>query len=290
MSGFWSAWIILLTSITIVGITWILLSNRHRSSEEETTGHIFDGIEEYDNPLPGWWLWGFLFTIVFGIGYLIIYPGFGHFSGVLGWTGVGQYEKAVDKANKEHGPMYQRLAATEIPELAQDEQAMRMARRLFNDSCAQCHGSDARGGRGYPNLTDKFWQWGGEPAQIKATIDGGRQAAMPSWQAALGDQGVAETSEYVLQLSGRNAEPTMAKAGEKHFQTYCVACHGAEGGGNPMLGAPALNDSNWLYGGTRGAIRATLREGRNGIMPAQHDLLYPEKVHLLAAYVYSLSN
>ena len=289
MSGFWSAWIILLTTITIAGVTLVLLKNRHRDSDKETTGHVFDGIEEYENPLPGWWLWGFLFTIVFGIGYLIIYPGLGNFSGALGWSGVGQYEKAVEQANEKYGPIYERVAATPIPELAQDEAAMRMGQRIFNDRCAQCHGADAGGSRGYPNLTDNIWQWGGEPEQIKTTLIGGRRAVMPAWQAALGDQGIAEVTEYLLQLSGRNAEATMASAGQLKFQTFCVACHGADGAGNVMMGAPALNDNNWLYGGSRGAIRQTLHEGRNGMMPAQGDALYPAKIHLLAAYVYSLS-
>ena len=290
MSGFWSAWIILLTTITIVGVTWILLANRHRDSDKETTGHIFDGIEEYENPLPGWWLWGFLLTIIFGVVYLIVYPGMGNFAGAFGWTGVGQYEESVERANKQYGPMYERMLATPIPELAKDPDAMRMGRRLFNDSCAQCHGADAGGSRGYPNLTDNIWQWGGEPEQIKTTLIQGRNAAMPPWQAILGDQGIAEVTEYVLQISGRSAEPTLATAGETQFQTYCAACHGPLGEGNVMLGAPALNDNNWLYGGSRGAIRQTLREGRNGVMPAQQELLYPAKIHLLAAYVYSLSD
>ena len=290
MSGFWSGWIILLTLIVLVGATWLLFGNRYRAGDQETTGHEFDGIEEYDNPLPAWWLWGFVITIVFGVLYVMIYPGLGSFKGALGWSGVSQYEAEQDKARKQYGPIYQKYASMSIADVAKDPEAMRMARRLFSDNCSQCHGSDARGGRGYPNLRDGVWQWGGEPEQILATISNGRQAAMPAWQAVIGDQGIAEVTEYVLSLSGVSHDEATAAAGAKRFATFCAACHGADAKGNAALGAPSLADNVWLYGGSRTAIRETLRQGRNGVMPAQKDRLYPEKVHLLAAYVYGLKD
>jgi cytochrome c oxidase cbb3-type subunit 3 len=289
MSSFWSGWIILLTAFTIAAITWLLFSNRYSSGKEgETTGHVYDGIEEYDNPLPAWWLWMFVLSIVFGVSYLLLY-GLGNFSGALGWTQNNQYEAEITDADEKYGPVYDRYAAMSIEELSKDPQAMRMAGRLFNSDCAQCHGSDAKGGMGYPNLTDNDWLWGGEPEQIKATLVNGRQAAMPAWEAILKEQGVNEVSEYVLKLSGQDFDAAMATAGEKQYNIYCVACHGAEGKGNTMMGAANLTDDVWLYGGTRSRIRDTLIKGRNGQMPAQKDTLYPEKIHLLAAYVYSLS-
>ncbi len=290
MSSFWSGWIILLTAFTIAAITWLLFSNRYSSGKEgETTGHNYDGIEEYDNPLPAWWLWMFVLSIVFGVGYLILY-GLGNFSGVLGWTQDNQYQAELAKADEKYGPVYDRYAAMSIEDLSKDPQAMRMAGRLFNSDCSQCHGSDAKGGMGYPNLTDNDWLWGGDPEQIKTTLVNGRQAAMPAWEAILKESGVHEVSEYVLKLSGQEYDAEMAAAGEKQYNTYCLACHGPEGKGNTMMGAANLTDDIWLYGGTRSRIRETLIKGRNGQMPAQKDTLNPEKIHLLAAYVYSLSH
>jgi cytochrome c oxidase cbb3-type subunit 3 len=290
MSSFWSGWIILLTGFTIVATVWLLFSSRYSAGDGGTTGHEYDGIEEFDNPLPAWWLWMFVLTIVYSIGYLVVYPGMGTFAGTFGWTQVNQYDAEVAKANSKYGPVYQKYAAMSIEDVAKDEQAMRMAGRLFRDNCAQCHGSDAKGSMGFPNLADNNWIWGGEAEQIKTSITSGRQAAMPAWGPILKEQGVHEVAEYLLSLGGRQADAQMAAAGEQHYNTYCVACHGADGTGNPMMGAPNLSDETWLYGGSRKRIRETLNNGRNGQMPAQEDVLYAEKIHLLSAYVYSLSN
>lgn len=289
MSSFWSGWIILLTSIMIIATVWVLFGNRYRTGEEETTGHIYDGIEEYDNPLPAWWLWMFVLSIVFAIGYLIVFPGLGNYKGTLDWSQKSRYEAEVAEANATYGPIYQRYAAMKIEDVASDSEAMRMAGRLFGDNCAQCHGSDGRGSRGYPNLTDQNWLWGGEPAQIEASITHGRQGGMPGWEAALEPQGVNEVAEYILNISGRQADAEMVSAGEQHYKVYCVACHGPSGKGNSAIGAPNLTDDSWLYGGSRMQIRTSVAKGRSGVMPAQAELLYPEKIHLLAAYVYSLS-
>jgi cytochrome c oxidase cbb3-type subunit 3 len=292
MSLFWSAWIIVLTTLFTAGITWLLLVNRKskNSHGDGTTGHAYDGIEEYDNPLPAWWFWGFVLSIVFAVGYVIAYPALGSFPGLLGWTQEGQLQEELDAAQAKYGPLFAALAAKPIPELAQDPQAMKMGQRLFANNCAQCHGSDARGSFGFPNLTDNEWLWGGEPEQIVHTITHGRQGTMPGWSAALGDVGVRQVTAYVTTLSGRQADAADAEAGQKHFGMYCVACHGVDGKGNPALGAPDLTDDVWLYGGSPLMISQTVRAGRNGVMPAHNEILADDKIHVLAAYVYSLSH
>lgn len=290
MTSFWSMWIIVLTTITIVGITWILFANRKREqkSPDETTGHEYDGIQEFDNPLPAWWFYMFVITIVWGIGYLIVYPGMGNFPGVLGWTQVGQYDRQVAAADEKFRDMRDRYLALTVEEIASDPAVRKMGMRMFANNCAQCHGADAKGSYGFPNLSDSDWIYGGDPATIKATLVNGRQAAMPAWGDILGDQGIADVTQYVLSLNGRDADAAQAAAGEKQFQTYCVACHGADAKGNPALGSPNLANGIWLYGGTAEQIAHTLRAGRNGVMPAFKDTLSEDKIHILTAYVYGL--
>lgn len=290
MSSFWSGWIIVLTTITLVGVVWVLFANRTRPGGQEKTGHVYDGIEEYDNPLPAWWFMMFVITIVFAIGYLIAYPGMGNFKGLLGWTEIKQYQHEVAEAKAKYGPIFARFGAMPIKEVAADEQAIKMGRRIFANNCAQCHGSDARGGFGFPNLTDNDWLYGGKPQTIEQTITNGRNGAMPAWGPVLGTKGVDEAVAYVRQLSGHKSDPTAAAAGDKIFHTYCVACHGPDGKGNHAIGAPNLTDNIWLYGGTPALLRQTISNGRNGHMPAHKELLGKDKIHLLAAYVYALSH
>ena len=292
MTSFWSMWIIILTSITIVGITWILFANRKREQQttDKTTGHEYDGIQELDNPLPAWWFYMFVITIVWGVGYLIIYPGMGNFPGILGWTQIEQHDREVSAADEKFRAMRDRYLALPVEEIATDPAVLKMGMRMFGNNCAQCHGADAKGAYGFPNLTDNDWIYGGDPAAIKATLVNGRQAAMPAWQQILGDQGIAETTEYLLQINSRDADEAQAEVGEKHFATYCAACHGADGKGNPMLGAPNLTNGIWLYGGNREQIAHSLRAGRNGQMPAFQDTLSEDKIHIITAYVYSLNN
>lgn len=291
MTTFWSNWVIVLTTITILGLVWILAANRKRPQEmDKTTGHSYDGIEEYDNPLPAWWFAMFVITIVWGIGYLIFYPGMGNFKGVLGWTQIEQHDREVAAAEQQYRAMRDRYLALPVEEIARDPKVMRMGQRLYSNNCSQCHGLDARGAYGFPNLADNDWLWGGTPEAIKHTLVQGRQAAMPPWQSALGDTGIAETTEYVLSLNGRSADADKAERGKKHFQTYCVACHGAEGKGNIAMGAPNLTNGIWLYGGTEEQIAHTLRLGRNGKMPAYGEALTEDKIHILTAYIYGLSN
>lgn len=296
MSTFWSIWIIVFTAITIVGCTWLLFANRKvevsddtKEGESPKTGHVYDGIEEYDNPLPGWWFKMFVGTVVFGVIYLVLYPGLGNFGGVLGWTQVGQWEEEVAEAEAKYAPLYEQYSETPVEELIANPEAMKMSRRLFNNNCAVCHGSDGRGSYGFPNLADSDWLYGGSAEDIKTTLVNGRQGAMPALGGALGEEGVDKVAEYVFKISGREHDTEKAEAGDQLFATYCVACHGTDGTGNKMLGAPNLTDGIWLYGGSPTLVRHTIRNGRNGNMPAQADKLKAEKIHLLTAYVYSLS-
>ncbi|MCB1676323.1 MAG: cytochrome-c oxidase, cbb3-type subunit III [Halioglobus sp.] len=292
MTSFWSMWIIVLTTATIVGLVWILFGNRKREAHiaDETTGHEYDGIEEYDNPMPAWWFYMFVITIVWGIGYLIMYPGMGNFPGLLGWTQIGQYEQQVDAADEKFRAMRDRYLALPVAEIAADPAVRKMGMRMFGNNCAQCHGADAKGTYGFPNLSDDDWIYGGDPATIKATIENGRQAAMPAWGDVIGDQGVLEVTQYILSLNGRDADPGQVEAGKSHFATYCAACHGADGTGNPLLGAPNLTNGIWLYGGSAEQIAHSVRAGRNGVMPAFKDTLTEDKIHILTAYVYGLRN
>ncbi|HET8710596.1 MAG TPA: cytochrome-c oxidase, cbb3-type subunit III [Spongiibacteraceae bacterium] len=292
MSAFWSLWIIVLTTLTIVGISWILFANRKTRGDttDTKTGHTYDGIDEYDNPLPAWWFYMFVITIVFALGYLVAFPGLGTFKGILNWSSAGQLEKDIAKADAQYGPLFAKFASMPITEVAKDPQALKMGQRLFATNCAQCHGADARGSFGFPNLTDNDWLYGGEPEQIEQTITHGRNGAMPAWESALGNQGVLEVANYVVTLNGRSADEKLAQAGKEKFAMYCVGCHGADGKGNQQLGAPNLTDDVWLYGGSPLMIQQTVRGGRNNMMPAWLDRLGKERVHLLAAYVYSLSH
>jgi len=291
MTSFWSMWVIVLTTATIVGLIWILFANRKREQEsaDKTTGHEYDGIQEFDNPLPAWWFYMFVITIVWGVGYLVIYPGMGNFPGVLGWTQIEQHDREVAAADEKFRSMRDRYLASSVEEIAGDPAVRKMGMRMFGNNCAQCHGADAKGSYGFPNLSDNDWIYGGDPATIKATLINGRQAVMPAWASILGDQGIADVTQYILTLNGRDADAAQAAAGEKHFQTYCAVCHGADAGGNPALGAPNLANGIWLYGGTAEQIAHTLRVGRNGMMPAFKDTLTEDKIHILTAYVYGLS-
>lgn len=300
MSTFWSLWIIILTTTNLVLLLWILLANRKRavvgeaSTEAKTTGHEYDGIEEYDNPLPRWWFYMFILTFVFGVGYLIIYPGYGAYEGLKmkdsgAWTSVGELRGHQAEAEKVYAETYGVYSKMPIDELAKNPDALKMGFRLFVNNCAVCHGSDGGGNPGFPNLTDKDWLYGGTPDKILETIVHGRKAAMPAWGSLLGEEGIAQTAEYVLKLSGSEHDVAKAEAGKKLFDANCVACHGADGKGNQLVGAPNLTDNIWLYGGEPATIRQTLRNGRNGVMPAQQESLKEDRIHLLAAYVYSLS-
>ncbi|TCO81240.1 cytochrome c oxidase cbb3-type subunit 3 [Plasticicumulans lactativorans] len=272
-------------------IRWTSKPKAGEVAQGEATGHVWDGdLKELNNPMPRWWLWMFYLTIVFTGLYVVLYPGLGSLGGLLGWSQQGQWNEEVAEANAKYGPLYAKYAAMEIPAAARDPQAVKMGQRLFATYCSSCHGSDAHGAPGFPNLADNDWLWGGEPAQIEASILGGRAGMMPAWK-ALGDQKVEEVAHYVLTLAGRRdgVDAAKAEAGKAVFAQTCAACHGAEGKGNPLLGAPNLTDNVWLYGGSLKTVIKTIAEGRQGQMPAHREFLGAEKVRLLAAYVYSLS-
>lgn len=292
MSDFWSLWIIVLTVISIVGITWILLANRKTksSSEDDTTGHEYDGITELDNPLPAWWFYMFLLSIVWGVGYLIFYPGMGNFAGLLNWTQIEQHTQRTSAAEAKYGAIRDRYLALPVEEVAADPAARKMGMRMFQNNCAQCHGADAKGSFGFPNLTDSEWLYGNTAAAIKTSIVNGRQAAMPGWRDVIGDKGVTDATAYLQSLGGAQHEDTAQSiaAGHKIYQTYCVACHGANAEGNQALGAPGLSDDIWLYGGSAEQIRHSIGAGRNGVMPAHDAVLNEAKIHILSAYVYGL--
>ncbi|WP_110994032.1 cytochrome-c oxidase, cbb3-type subunit III [Pseudomonas sichuanensis] len=302
MTTFWSTYISVLTIGSLIGLTWLLLGTRKGQSSDttdQTMGHSFDGIEEYDNPLPKWWFWLFVGTLVFSVGYLILYPGLGNWKGILpgyenGWTGVDEWKREMEKADAKFGPIFAKYAAMPVEEVAKDPQALKMGSRLFASNCSVCHGSDAKGSYGFPNLTDKDWRWGGEPETIKASIMNGRHGVMPGWATVIGEQGVADVAAFVLtNLDGRSL-PEGVKAdpakGQEIFASNCVACHGPEGKGTPAMGAPNLTHPQaFIYGSSFAQLQQTIRYGRQGQMPAQQDIQGNDKVHLLAAYVYSLS-
>ena len=302
MTTFWSTYISVLTIGSLIGLTWLLLATRKGQSNnttDQTMGHSFDGIEEYDNQLPKWWFWLFVGTLVFSVGYLILYPGLGNWKGILpgyenGWTGANEWQKEMEKADARFGPIFAKYAAMPVEEVAKDPQALKMGSRLFASNCSVCHGSDAKGAYGFPNLTDKDWRWGGEAETIKASIMNGRHGVMPAWAEVIGEQGVADVAAFVLtNLDGRSL-PEGVKAdaakGKEIFASNCVACHGPEGKGTPAMGAPDLTHPQaFIYGSSFAQLQQTIRYGRQGQMPAQAEIQGNDKVHLLAAYVYSLS-
>lgn len=292
MSDFWSWYIIILVVINIAGC-WALLHFTRKmdteTAEDGTTGHEYDGIREYNKPLPRWWLWMFYISIIYSVIYLALYPGLGKYAGYFGWTSAGQHQEQVEAAKEKFGPIFAKYAGIKIKELVKEEKAITMGQRIFANNCSACHGSDARGVPGYPDLTDSDWLYGSSPSEIKRTITSGRTGMMPPHGAVLGEEGLKNVVAYVLSLSGGKASMGDVEAGRDKYM-LCAACHGPEGKGNSMMGAPNLTDSVWLYGGSEGQIAKTIKEGRMGVMPAHRDILSPEQIHLVSAYIYSLSN
>lgn len=294
-SEFWPYYISIITVVSIVAcavLLWSLSTKRVAApGTPHVTGHVWDGdLEEYNNPLPRWWIWLFYITIVFGVAYMALYAGFGTRAGLLKWSSGGEHDADRAKASEAYQPIYAKYAAMPIVEIARDPQAREMGQRLFLNQCAQCHASDARGGKGFPDLTDRDWLYGGDPEAIVATITNGRNAMMPPWGKVLGDESTRNLAEYVISLSGGTHDELRAAYGKELFAANCVACHGPQGKGNPALGAPNLTDNTWLYGGSSVSLVETIGKGRNGVMPAWGELLGSDKVRILAAYVYGLSH
>lgn len=296
MSTFWSIWISVIVLGTIFGCVWLLWATRKSQTTDtetdRTMGHSFDGIEEYDNPLPKWWFHLFIATCVFGLGYLALYPGLGNYPGLLGWTSANQWEAEVAEADEKFGEIYAQFGSTPIPELAQNDDAMKIGQRLYANNCSVCHGTAARGQVGFPNLTNDDWLWGGEPDQIWHSIAKGRQGYMPAkgTMPNMTSQQVDQVVNFVLSYSGRERDAQAAEAGAQVYAQACAACHGADGKGMTALGAPNLTDNIWLYGSTYEWIRETVEHGRQNEMPAQEGRLTDDQIQIVSAYVYSLSN
>lgn len=299
-SEWWSIWIAIVVGVSIFGcgvLLWtqskvrVQLGADGKPLPAETTGHVWDGdLCENNNPLPSWWMYLFYITIVFSVAYLVLYPGLGGAQGKLGWSQTGEYDREMKEGEKQYGPLFNKYLAMDIPAVAKDAQAQAIGERLFLNSCAQCHGSDAQGSKGFPNLTDKDWLYGGEPATIEETIRNGRHGQMPPMGAAVGsDDDVRNVANYVLSLSDSTHDPIKAALGKPKFMA-CAACHGADGKGSKIVGAPNLTDKIWLYGGDINTVMETINKGRGNTMPAHKNILGDAKVHLLASYVWGLSN
>ena len=319
MTTFWTIWISIITLGSIAGSYMLLrwcLSNKTGVKEGESMGHEFDGLVELNNQLPRWWTILFYITIVWALVYLALYPGLGAYKGLLGWQSSNQtilsleeseqalqasiesgalvqYDREIKFANEKYDPIFAEYAKVDIETLASNEEhadVLKVGQRLFLQNCAQCHGSDARGQNGgFPNLTDDDWLYGGTANKIVETLQRGRNAMMPAWLDAFGEEGIKEVVEYTLSLSGRQVNQALADKGKTRFMA-CAACHGMDGKGNQMIGAPNLTDNIWLYGGSKRAVTETLTYGRNGVMPAFNKTLGDDKIHVVSAYIYSLSN
>ena len=293
-SDFWSFYVAGLTILGILGcgvLLWMTARKKIQSASDNTTGHVWDeDLREMNNPMPRWWMWLFVITIIFAFAYLAIYPGLGKYSGQLGWTQTGAYEAEVAKANAELEPLYARFASMKPEEIAVDPQAVAIGERLFMNNCAQCHGSDAHGSKGFPNLTDGDWLYGGSPEKIHETLVNGRMGNMPPMGAAVGTPDeVRNLANYVLSMSGSPHDSLRASLGKPKFAA-CAACHGMDGKGNQALGAPNLTDDIWLHGWGETAIVNIINNGKVNVMPAQAEKLTEAQINVLASYVWSMSN
>jgi len=288
----WGLFVAVATVISLVFclVLLIIASRRKVMAADNTTGHVWDeDLREMNNPLPRWWMWLFVITVVFAAVYLAFYPGLGSYAGTLKWTSVDQYEAEQDKARAAMAPVYAKYVAMTAEQLAQEPVAMGIGQRLYLNNCAQCHGSDGRGSTGFPNLADKDWLGAGTHDYVKTTITAGRVGVMPPMAAAVGSgEDVRNVANYVLSLSGSAHNNVAAQLGKEKF-AVCAACHGADGKGNPLLGAPNLTDKIWLHGWGEQAIVNIVTQGKNNAMPAQGRLLTAEQIHVLGAYVLSLS-
>lgn len=294
-SKFWSFFIIIVTVLSFIALFWLIGKFKGGKKvvpgeAQDTTHHVWDeDLQEYNNPLPGWWLNLFYITLVFGVIYLLLYPGLGSFAGFKHWSQVKQYQDEVQQAAEKYDPIYEKYASQDLVEVANNPEAIAIGKRLFSAYCTTCHGSDAGGARGFPNLRDHDWLYGGDPETIKTSILNGRSGTMPAWKGMIQDENISNVAEYVISLSGRETDSVAANKGKKVFTQFCAACHGADAKGNHTLGAPNLTDDTWLYGGSKKQIIESITNGRNGKMPAHKEFLGNAKAHLLAAYIYSLS-
>ncbi len=291
VSDFWNLYVIVIVAGSILACAVLLIvQGKATFTPGKTMGHVWDEtLEEYNNPMPKWWSWLFSITVIFAFVYLALYPGLGNFKGVLGWTSVGQHTAEVAKMDATVKPLFDKYLAMDVKAVAGDKQANEMGKRLFLTYCMQCHGADARGAKGFPNLSDGDWLYGGEPEQIKETLNNGRMGVMPP-HAQLGADTVKDLANFVRSLSGLPNDSVRAAKGKEAFSSAgCIGCHGPEGTGMHAVGAPNLTDKVWLYGSSEATITETINNGRQNKMPAWKEFLGEAKIHLLTAYVYSLS-
>jgi cytochrome c oxidase cbb3-type subunit 3 len=293
-NNFWSVFVAGITIVSILAclfLLWFSGKAKAMTASDNTTGHVWDGdLREMNNPLPRWWVWLFILTIVFAFAYLALYPGLGTYAGKLGWTSTGQHQTELDKGNAEVAPLYAKFASMKTEDMAKNAQAMAIGERLYMNNCAQCHASDARGNKGFPNLTDSDWLHGSTPEKIKETLTKGRIGNMPPMAAAVGStDDVKNVAQYVLSLSGSPHDSLQAALGKSKFG-MCAACHGVDGKGNQALGAPNLTDDIWLHGYGANAIVAMINNGKVNQMPAQGEKLTESQIHVLTSYIWGLSN
>lgn len=291
VSDFWNLYVVAIVLGSILFcVVLLVVQGKATFTPGKTMGHVWDEtLEEYNNPMPKWWSWMFIITVIFAFVYLALYPGLGNFKGMLGWTSAGQHTAEVKKMDDTVKPLFDKFMAMDLKAVAADKQAMEMGKRLYLTYCMQCHGADARGAKGFPNLTDSDWLYGGEPEQIKETISNGRMGVMPP-HAQLGGDTIKDVANFVRSLSGLPNDATRAAKGKEAFTSAgCVGCHGPEGKGMHAVGAPNLTDKVWLYGSSEAVITETITNGRQNQMPAWKEFLGDAKVHLLSAYVLSLS-
>ena len=288
----WSVYVAVATAVSLAACLALLIiaARRRVMAQDNSTGHVWDeDLREMNNPLPRWWMGLFVITIVFSAVYLAFYPGLGSVEGTLGWTSLGQHEQEQAKARAAAAPVYAKFADKAAAELVHDTQAMAIGERLFANNCAACHGADARGSTGFPNLTDGDSLWGAAPERIAETIREGRRGTMPPMAAAVGGpEDVRNVAHYVLSLSGSPHNSIAAQLGKAKFAA-CAACHGADGKGNPALGAPNLADGTWLHGWGEEKVAAMVRSGKTNVMPAHGERLSTEQIRVLSAYVWGLS-
>ena len=286
-TGFWSGWIAVVTLVSLAALGWLVFSIYFsKDGQEEGEAHVWDEtLTEGSNPAPMWWFWLILATMVFSVIYLMLYPGLGSYKGALKWSQGGRLDESFTSYSEQFGKDRERIANATLIALRGDLAIMASARRIFDRKCGICHGSDASGQASrFPSLVDDEWQWGGDPAQIEQTIRGGRQAVMIGWQAMLGDDGVEAVSRYVLGL-GKEGQAQDGGQGQTLYMQNCIACHGATGDGNVLLGAPSLVNDVWLYGGSLEDVRHSIALGRNGFMPAFDDRLDDTQIRMLIAWL-----
>jgi cytochrome c oxidase cbb3-type subunit 3 len=293
VNEFWNWYVILIVLVSVVACAVILgAQSIHKPAPRQvgTTGHVWDeDLEELNNPLPKWWSWLFYITVVFSLVYAVLYPTLGSYQGLLNWSSAGQHKAEVDKVNAEVKPIFDKYLKMDLKAVAADKEAVEIGKRLYLTYCMQCHGSDGRGSKGFPNLANDDWQWGGEPEQVLETLNNGRMGMMPPF-AHLGDEPIKDLANYVRSLSGMTADAARVARGKEAFDSAgCSGCHGADAKGMQALGAPNLTDKVWLYSGTEAAIVETIAKGRNNQMPAWKEFLGDAKIHLLSAYVLNLS-